>query len=213
MCPPRAVDLPVARTVVDGDVLDGSRQGRGDRTKAALVAAALELFARDGVDETSVDDITSAAAVAKGTFYVHFERKTDVLLEHAAQTTVGMLPLDDEAVAPVALEHLADRLAAAMTAVPRAVAGRMVREIVGNRDAWLRVLGARPTMAAIIAPLVARGQTDATLRTDLTAQRLAHTLTILWLDAVIGWAERAEQRDLSVDMQRATTVFLHGALA
>lgn len=57
------------------------REGRGDRTRAALVRAAIDLFGRKGVEQTSIDEITQAASVAKGTFYVHFQRKQDVLLE------------------------------------------------------------------------------------------------------------------------------------
>lgn len=190
-----------------------SRRDRGDRTRAALVAAALELFGRDGVEATSVDEITTTTGVAKGTFYVHFQRKTDVLLERAA---IILEDLDDEQLtgdAPAALRGLGDRVAALMSVMPRPVMGRMVREIVGNREDWLRILGERRTLNAIILPTVEAGRRDGSLRTDLSAQRLAQGLTILWLDAVVGWAERAEARDLAVDLRRATTLFLDGAKA
>lgn len=174
--------------------------------------AALDLFGRNGVEATAVDEITSAAGVAKGTFYVHFVRKTDVLLERAAQVLVELSQQDvDAAPAPDALAALGDRVAGVMSAMPRPVMGRMVREIVGNRDEWLRVLGDRKTLNAVILPFVQRGQADGTLRTDLSAGRLAQALTILWLDAVIGWAERDKDLDLAVDLQRATALFVGGA--
>lgn len=188
-----------------------TRRARGDRTRAALVAAALELFGRNGVEATSVDEITSAANVAKGTFYVHFQRKTDVLLERAA---IVLEELQDEPTAgsvPEALLTLGDRVAAVMSAMPRPVMGRMVREIVGNRDDWLRILGERRTLNAIILPLIERGRSEGALRTDLSSLRLAQGLTILWLDAVIGWAERDVALDLGEDLRRATTLFLDGA--
>lgn len=190
-----------------------TRRARGNRTRAALVAAALELFGRDGVEATSVDEITSAANVAKGTFYVHFQRKTDVLLERAA---IVLEELEDEPVegsVPDALLALGDRVARVMSAMPRPVMGRMVREIVGNRDDWLRILGDRRSLNAIILPFVERGLQQGSLRTDLSAQRMAQGLTILWLDAVIGWAERDADLDLGVDLRRATELFLGGATA
>ena len=188
-----------------------SRRARGDRTRAALVATALDLFGAAGVEATSVDEITSAANVAKGTFYVHFQRKTDVLLERAAIILEELLDEEMTGDAPAAIAAMGDRVAALMSTMPRPVMGRMVREIVGNREDWMRVLGERRTLNAIILPVVERGRADGSLRTDLSAQRLAQGLTILWLDAVVGWAERVDERDLAVDLQRATALFLDGA--
>ena len=173
----------------------------------------MELFGRAGVEATSVDEITSAASVAKGTFYVHFERKTDVLLERAAVILEELVdePLTGDA--PAALAALGDRVAVLMGALPRPVMGRMVREIVGNREDWLRILGERRTLNAIIQPVIDAGRAGGSLRTDLSARRLAQGLTILWLDAVVGWAERDQDRDLAVDLRRATALFLDGARA
>jgi AcrR family transcriptional regulator len=177
------------------------------------VAAGLDLFGRKGVEETAVDEITTAAKVAKGTFYVHFQRKTDVLLERAAIILVELSDEPAEGSVPDALIALGDRVATVMSAMPRPVMGRMVREIVGNRDDWLRILGERRTLNAIILPLVERGRAEGTLRSDLSARRMAQALTILWLDAVVGWAERSVDLDLGVDLRRATALFLDGASA
>ena len=175
------------------------------------MAAGLDLFGRNGVEATSVDEITSAAQVAKGTFYVHFEHKTDVLLERAAVLIQTLAEAAPGGSGPASLADLGDRVAAEMSAMPRPVMGRMVREIVGNRDAWVRVLGDRPTLSAIILPVVEWGRSAGDFRSDLSSRRLAQALTILWLDAVVGWAERPRELDLAEDLRRATTLFLHGA--
>ena len=155
----------------------------------------------------------AAANVAKGTFYVHFEHKTDVLLERAALLVESLAFSAVAGDAAAALARLGDLVAAEMSAMPRGVMGRMVREIVGGREAWLRVLGDRPTLSAIILPLVQRGQAEGVFRSDLSARRVAQALTILWLDAVVGWAERPRELDLAVDLRRATVLFLDGARA
>ena len=198
---------------VGADVGNGDgRARRGDRTRAALVDAALTLFAARGVEETSIDEITQSARVAKGTFYVHFERKQDVLLEHASSivATLSQRPVPDEPRA--ALVALAERLAATLAGTPRAVCGRMVREIIGNRAAWQRVLGPRPTLSRVIEPAVIEGQRRGVFRRDQSSHRLAQALTILWLDNVIGWAERPDPRPLPDDLHRATSLFLDGAV-
>lgn len=49
-----------------------------ERTRGELVAAAERLVAQRGLDALSIDEITAAADVAKGTFYTHFHDKDDL---------------------------------------------------------------------------------------------------------------------------------------
>ena len=49
------------------------------KKKTALLQAAYELFLKKGVPLTSVGDITAKASVAKGTFYLYFRDKEDIL--------------------------------------------------------------------------------------------------------------------------------------
>jgi AcrR family transcriptional regulator len=50
----------------------------GSKTK--ILIAAKKLFAEKGFEGTSVDELAEAALVAKGTIYVHFKNKDEVLL-------------------------------------------------------------------------------------------------------------------------------------
>ena len=49
------------------------------RTRARLLAAAREVFASQGVEAVTIQDITDAADVAKGSFYNHFDSKDAIL--------------------------------------------------------------------------------------------------------------------------------------
>jgi AcrR family transcriptional regulator len=55
----------------------GAPQGNRQRlrTRAALLSAGQQLFARRHVDSVTIDDIVGAADVAKGSFYNHFDDK------------------------------------------------------------------------------------------------------------------------------------------
>src|SRR6185369_5465771 len=53
-------------------------KSKRERTRDGLVAAAEGLFAARGPDAVSIDEITAAADVAKGTFYTHFSDKEDI---------------------------------------------------------------------------------------------------------------------------------------
>ncbi|MFF3912121.1 TetR/AcrR family transcriptional regulator [Streptomyces sp. NPDC001852] len=54
------------------------RSPRGERTRNALIAAAREVFERDGYLDARITDITAAAHVASGSFYTYFNDKEDV---------------------------------------------------------------------------------------------------------------------------------------
>jgi AcrR family transcriptional regulator len=53
---------------------------RGRRTRAALLAAAREVFARDGFLATTTTTIAKAAGVANGSFYTHFTDKYEIFV-------------------------------------------------------------------------------------------------------------------------------------
>jgi AcrR family transcriptional regulator len=68
---------------------------RPDERRADLIRAAVDVFAQKGMEDATVADITRAAGVAKGTFYLYFSSKEHLLtalrerfveeaLEHAA---------------------------------------------------------------------------------------------------------------------------------
>lgn len=53
---------------------------RGQQTRAVLLTAAEEIFARRGLHRASVAQLAQRAGVATGTFYVHFESKEALFL-------------------------------------------------------------------------------------------------------------------------------------
>src|SRR4249919_1578396 len=58
----------------------GRRERRSAETRERLFRASLDLFARKGFTETTVEDITEAADVGKGTFFNYFPSKDHILL-------------------------------------------------------------------------------------------------------------------------------------
>ncbi len=54
---------------------------RGKKTRAAILAAAEQLYGVQGYEGTSIVDITQAADVALGTFYIYFPNKKALFIE------------------------------------------------------------------------------------------------------------------------------------
>ena len=62
-------------------VTDTPAGSRTRRTRVRLLAAGLDLFARQGYDATTVAQIAGAAGVTEMTFYRHFGSKDRLLLD------------------------------------------------------------------------------------------------------------------------------------
>jgi AcrR family transcriptional regulator len=60
--------------------MPGKRETQKKNRREEILLAAIDLFTKKGFDLTTVEDITRAANIAKGTFYNFFPKKEDVLL-------------------------------------------------------------------------------------------------------------------------------------
>jgi AcrR family transcriptional regulator len=80
----------------------GRREAHKQATRQALTAAAREMFAERGYDQTTVRDIADAARVTERTFFRYFASKEDLVLGEL----VDLMP------------ELADRIAAQPADVP-----------------------------------------------------------------------------------------------
>lgn len=113
---------------------------RSARRREDLVDAAVEAFAARGVAGTSVDDIVRAAGVAKGTFYLYFETRDDVVTAVAERLVEAVGRSMDEALGATG-RTAADRL--------RGIAGAMAQVGAAPHERDLIATIHRPENAAI----------------------------------------------------------------
>ena len=69
-----------------------TRDDAKQQTRAALVQAALELFAEQGLDVPSLDAMCDRAGYTRGAFYVHFKTREDILvavMDHVGEAFLG----------------------------------------------------------------------------------------------------------------------------
>lgn len=72
---------------------------RKEATKARVVEAAEKLMRERGVDSVSIQDITDAADIGHGTFYLHFKNKAEVLQPVIERQSAAVHARVDEAAA------------------------------------------------------------------------------------------------------------------
>src|SRR6266566_7973710 len=69
---------------------DGRRERRKEEMRSQIFQAAMRLFERKGVFDTTVEEITESADVAKGTFFNYFPSK-EAILTKLADRQVGVI--------------------------------------------------------------------------------------------------------------------------
>ena len=88
-------------------------EGKKQEKRRALLDAAYELFLERGTAKTSVEDITSRAKVAKGTFYLYFQDKGAVMQALLGRVSYRLLNNACEAVErQTGLETFPDKMVA-----------------------------------------------------------------------------------------------------
>ena len=88
-------------------------EGKKQEKRRALLDAAYELFLERGTAKTSVEDITSRAKVAKGTFYLYFQDKGAVMQALLGRVSYQLLNNTCEAVErQTGLETFPDKMVA-----------------------------------------------------------------------------------------------------
>jgi AcrR family transcriptional regulator len=182
-----------------------------EETREALFACAMRLFDQRGYDDVSVEDIVRAAQVARGTFYVHFPAKDDVLVELirrsdasivARMRAAGKKPL--RAILRATTAAFADNWRDRRALLPHAgaVAMRRIAMVAEKRDAQpLRLELVRHVAAALDA-----GEVTAAL----PAQMLADIFLLDVFSALMAWANTGAP-PLEVVMEGMIELFLHGA--
>lgn len=76
-----------------GDVDPGSRKGR---KRLAILETATERFTAAGYRDTSMEEIAAAVGIAKGTIYLYFPTKFDLLMACTSYEKLTLIPRERE---------------------------------------------------------------------------------------------------------------------
>jgi AcrR family transcriptional regulator len=134
----------------------GLRERKKERTRATLIAAAVELMSAKGYDDTTVAEIAAAAEVSTRTFFAYFPSKEDILfadskerIDDAVRRVTVRLPgegpadvllramretIDSGAAAQELSGELASRRIRLMLSTPALQAGAMRRITGAQRE-------------------------------------------------------------------------------
>jgi AcrR family transcriptional regulator len=186
--------VPTPRRALILPTCPGRRERRRAETHERIFRAALQLFAQRGFMETTVEDITEAADVGKGTFFNYFPTKEHVLATFGAERLAAVERAIEHAkrgpVLPVLRELLVDFAGQANEnpALLRAIYAAHASCAPVRAELQQRIRAGRRLLAQIFS----LAQKRAEIRRDISPQELARLTQMVFLGVAVAWCLNPE---------------------
>ncbi len=170
----------------------GRRQRRSAEIRERLFRAALELFARKGFAETTVEDITEAADVGKGTFFNYFPSKDHILLAFG-EMQLGKLEaaIDSARRSHQPLPEFLRGLGVRMTQEPTrnpAIIRALLQAYLSTTPVRKGMIDLQQRVHALHTQMVQLGQERGEIRSDLPAAEIAHVFRQTIFGTLLLWS-------------------------
>jgi AcrR family transcriptional regulator len=183
------------------------RERRSSELLQRLLDAAVDLFARKGFAETTVEDITNAADVGKGTFFNYFPSKEHILAVFGRmQMSKVQAAADKVAETDLPIRDYLIRLAMDATSAPAkkpAIIRAMLQANLSSSPVRQAMREIHATASGLLARIIEEGQKRGEIRRDLDPLVIAQTLRQSLLGSMLLWSLYG---DLTLE-QRVQNVF------
>jgi AcrR family transcriptional regulator len=170
----------------------GRRQRRAAETRLRIFRCALELIAERGLANVTVEDITEAADVGKGTFFNYFASK-DHVVGVMAEIQLGKIREAVERVRPrsqkteVVLRRMVRRLAEEPGRSPN-LARALILSLLASAEVRLGIRDRMGEARRMIATIIAAGQAVGEIDTRLNPKDVAAQLLQACFGTALLWS-------------------------
>src|SRR3979409_2097165 len=189
---------PRKKTAALSTGLPDRRQRRSAELRERLFRAALQLFGEKGFAETTVEDITDAADVGKGTFFNYFPSKDHILLAFG-EMQLGKL----EAAVNTArstnepMPHFLRSLGVRMTQEPTrnpAIIRALLQAYLSTTPVREAMIDVQQRVHALLTQMIQLGQDRGEIRSDLPAADFAHVFRQTIFCPLLIWSLYGDAR-------------------
>jgi AcrR family transcriptional regulator len=193
-----------------GRVKSGLRERKKQKTRESIQRAALRLFAKQGYEETTIEQIAAAAEISPSTFFNYFPTKEDVVLFDAYDPMAIRMFLERPKDEPlnVVLRRVLEELAEVFQRDQDVIMarGRLFLEVPELRARmWEETERTLVIINQILAERTGRRPDDFELRVT------ARLVTAAMMEAALEWMRSKGRRDLVELSNRALDVVDSGA--
>ncbi|HEY3446369.1 MAG TPA: TetR/AcrR family transcriptional regulator [Myxococcales bacterium] len=191
----------------------------GLKRQGEIMAAALKLFAEKGFAATSINDIIEAAGAARGTFYLHFTGKGD-LLKMIVETYLRQLDAVIETL-DISMDLPGEELRQLYRDSVRALAREpevkcfvkvMLRESLGT-ETQERVSEFFEKVVQVSARYIAQAQQSGRVVRSLEPVALSVCIVGAVKELLLRWTTAEASFDLEASVDTAIEVYFRGMLA
>ncbi|EHQ87378.1 TetR/AcrR family transcriptional regulator [Desulfosporosinus youngiae] len=182
--------------------------------KSALLRAGEELFRTNGFTETTIEEITGTAGVARGTFYNYFQTKEDLALEIFYETEE--LTAKQVDVFFAATSGTDNQIQAIIASAVEWTLKRPELYLVTLLEKMKR--GRTPEHSngtlfrRMITEAFERGQIAGVVTRERPPQEFASDIEGLYIVHTVRWYHYGQQNDLLSTLLSAVNTYLSGAL-
>ncbi len=198
------------------------RERKKEETKERIFKEAIRLFSKRGFANTTIDDITERADVAKGTFFNYFPRK-EAVLGYLSEQRLEEVEADAEAIFSSprsAREKLIDIYLRAASAYEgdRDLSRFVINELMSRAFDVTEEHHHSQRWDALIHRALALGRDSGELRADLDVNRASEVLTSVYYGTVYMWVNcgdlvHAHDFQLGDEMRVRLSLVLDGLTA
>ena len=178
------------------------RERQSVERRERLFRAALDLFARKGFAETTVEDITNAADLGKGTFFNYFPSKEHILLAFGEMQLAKLKAAFDEmrsknVPVPAFMRSLGPRMTQEPIRNPAMI--RIILQAFLTDDSKIRepMLELQGRVIAIHTEMIRIGQERGEIRNDLPPEVIANVFRQTVFGTLLIWALHGDSTLLS----------------
>ena len=186
---------------ISANLPSNRRERQSVERRERLFRAAMDLFARKGFAETTVEDITNAADLGKGTFFNYFPSKEHILLAFGemqlAKLKVAFEEMRDTNVpVPVFMRSLGARMTQEPMRNP-AIIRILLQAFLTDSSVREPMLNLQNRVIAVHTEMIRIGQSRGEIRGDLPPEVIAHVFRQTIFGTLLIWTLHADSTLLS----------------
>lgn len=184
--------LPASLPALDSSSSTDRRQRRSAEIRERLFRAALALFGEKGFAETTVEDITNAADVGKGTFFNHFPSKDHILLAFGEMQLAKLAEAVENARRnDVPMPEFLRSLGVRMTQEPirnPAIIRTLLQAYLSTTPVRAAMMDLQKRVQALHTQIIELGQARGEIRDDLPATEIAQVFRQMIFGTLLVWS-------------------------
>ncbi len=190
------------------------REKKKQETKKRIFQVASKLFKEKGYENTTVDEITREAGIAKGTFFNYFRTKEELLVYFGQQKEdlIKQLIKDEMKKNSSTKEKIKNVLTLLAMSIEedKELAKTMVFAYIKN--AWMGTNQGSNSekLARILLKLLKEGQKKREIKSELDIRVSAENLTAIYFTSLMRWLKSERDYSFSEDISKKIDQIFNG---